>query len=74
MTHQYHDAEIAYRAYTNYSNGRSLISGDKLPGFFDLPFKVKEAWKEVADAVRAEVLERNAREQFLRQCSDTLTR
>ncbi len=74
MTHQYHDAEIAYNAYTNFSNGRSLISGDKLPEFFDLSFKVKEAWKQVADAVAEEVRERDAQKKFQREFAATLTR
>ncbi len=48
-------AEIAYEAYRKFSNGKSLISGQDIPEFANLPEAIKNAWQAAGDAVVAEV-------------------
>lgn len=44
-------AEIAYNAYKNQSNGRSIITGDLLPEFSELKSLVKLSWESAAKAI-----------------------
>jgi len=43
--------EIAYEAYREKSNKRSLVTGEELPEWFKLPFMIKEAWIAAANAI-----------------------
>ena len=43
--------KVAYEAYCESSKGRSLISGQKLPDWYDLSPEIKEAWEKAAEAV-----------------------
>ena len=44
-------ADIAYDAYCTESDGKSLVTGEPLPDFPDLPDAIKVAWNEAAQAV-----------------------
>jgi hypothetical protein len=44
--------KIAYEAYANKAGGRSLVSGDNLPPWDNLPESIQEAWEAGAQAVR----------------------
>lgn len=46
---------IAYGAYAEHSGGRSLVSGEALPGWYALPGPIKDAWIAAAAAVAASV-------------------
>jgi hypothetical protein len=48
--------QIAYEAYCEAAGGRSLVSGDPLPAWADLPGPIQDAW----DAAAAAVLGRSA--------------
>ena len=37
-------AKVAYDGYRDYSNGKSLVSGDPLPEWGELPDRIKVAW------------------------------
>jgi hypothetical protein len=41
----------AYEAYFEYSKGKSLISGAKLPKWEDQKIEIQEAWGAAANAV-----------------------
>ena len=49
----YKYAEIAYEAYRKSSGGFSLVTGDPIPEFFQLPARIKDAWFDAAAAVIA---------------------
>lgn len=42
---------LAYDAYCRKAKGVSLVSGDRLPPWDDLPRNVKDAWLAAASAV-----------------------
>ena len=44
--------EIAYEAYRRESGGVSLVSGDPIPEWDELPAAIRYAWNEAAQAVR----------------------
>jgi len=44
-------AKIAYAAYSQQTGGISLISGDKLPDFWELRAEIQDAWWSAAEAV-----------------------
>lgn len=44
--------KIAYEAYCNYTNWKSLISGSELPQWSQTKPEIKMAWESAADAVR----------------------
>lgn len=44
--------QVAYAAYCQSSGGRSLASGQKLPGWKDTTPEIREAWRAAADAVK----------------------
>lgn len=46
-----HYGRTAYDAYARKAKGVSLVSGDRLPPWEDLPKKVKDAWLAAAAAV-----------------------
>jgi hypothetical protein len=48
-------AEIAYEAYRANSGGKSLVSGQPIPAFAELPEPIRAAWTAAADAVAATV-------------------
>jgi len=41
-------AQKMYEAYCRNSGGKSLATGDQLPGWDELPNEIKEAWRECA--------------------------
>lgn len=43
--------QIAYDAYKTATGGRSLVSGDPLPEFAQLPAPIRAAWEAAAEAV-----------------------
>ena len=43
--------KIAYDAYCESSDGKSLISGEALPNWFALPEEIKNAWTAASAAV-----------------------
>lgn len=49
--------QIAYEAYCRSTGGVSLVSGDKLPTWDDLPPKIQTAWREAGDRVANHVVE-----------------
>jgi hypothetical protein len=44
-------AQIAYEGYCESTDGKSLISGEKLPAFDLLRDEIREAWEAAAQAV-----------------------
>lgn len=44
--------KVAYEAYRQQGDGKSLISGAELPGWDALPAVIREAWNAAAQAVR----------------------
>lgn len=44
-------ARIAYEAYARSTGGKSLVSGDALPAWDDLPQAIRWAWDAAAQAV-----------------------
>lgn len=44
---------IAYETYCAWSEGKSLVSGDDLPAWPDLPQSIRDAWIHAGDRVRA---------------------
>ena len=44
-------AHIAYDAYVEKAGGVSLVSGESLPQWGDLPREIQGAWRAVADAL-----------------------
>jgi hypothetical protein len=47
----YDFAKIAYDAYCLSAGGVSLVSGEKLPEFWNLRQEIKDAWWEASEAV-----------------------
>ena len=43
--------KIAYMAYRECSGGKSLISGQPIPIWEELPLEIQRAWNAAADAV-----------------------
>lgn len=43
--------QIAYEGYLEKAAGRSLVTGDTLPGWPDLADEVQEAWQAAGTAV-----------------------
>lgn len=43
---------IAYNAYRDTTGGVSLVTGDPLPGWDELPDPIRNAWDAAANAVR----------------------
>lgn len=43
--------QVAYDAYLNASNGKSLISGAPLPQWFEQAPEIRDAWDAAAAAV-----------------------
>lgn len=43
--------KIAYMAYRDSSGGKSLVSGQPIPAWEELPLRIQESWKAAADAV-----------------------
>lgn len=46
--------EVAYNAYCNKSNWKSLVSGQPLPPFKETKKEIQEAWEAAAEAVLSE--------------------
>lgn len=44
-------ARTAYNAYCVQTGGKSLVSGDRLPDFWELRVEIQDAWWAAADAV-----------------------
>lgn len=44
---------IAYEAYSRHSDGKSLVSGDLLPLWPEMPLHIRQAWDAAAGAVAA---------------------
>lgn len=44
-------AELGYEAYSAYTGGRSLVTGDLLPMWRDLPGEIKNAWFAAATSI-----------------------
>lgn len=42
---------IAYEAYSRHSEGRSLVNGDPLPLWPEMPLHIRQAWDAAAEAV-----------------------
>jgi len=53
-------ARIAYEAYARSTGGKSLVSGDTLPGWDDLPQPIQWAWDAAAQAVIRAVTDEQA--------------
>lgn len=49
----YSPGHIAYQAYFDYSKGKSLISGARLPKWEDQSEEIKKAWEAAANSVIA---------------------
>ena len=53
--------ELAYQAYCDSTDGISLVSGDTLPSWHDLPSRIRDAWESVgrivSDVTRASIME-----------------
>ena len=43
---------VAYDAYRDAAGGRSLVTGDPLPSFDELPAQIRAAWEVAAQAVK----------------------
>ena len=43
--------DLAYNAYCDAAGNRSLVSGDPLPLWDDLPWEIRQAWDAAAEAV-----------------------
>jgi len=56
-TEAYRLGRLAYEAYCNTTNWKSVISGADLPQFDQCPEAVKIGWIAAADAVNNEVSE-----------------
>ena len=41
-----------YAAYAKYTGGKSAVSGEPLPNWFELPAAVKNAWFAAAKSIR----------------------
>jgi len=50
-------AKVAYEAYRAHTGGKSLVSGQPLPTWADLPEKIREAWVVAVDAACDELAE-----------------
>ncbi len=48
--------EIAYAAYRDYTGGKSLVSGQPIPEWADLPTVIQSAWNAAGEAVITEFL------------------
>lgn len=48
-------AKIAYDAYVKAAGGKSLVSGEPLPAFEDLPQEIQWAWDASSQAVAREL-------------------
>lgn len=44
-------ARTAYNAYCKQTGGLSLVSGERLPDFWELRQEIQDAWWAAADAV-----------------------
>lgn len=51
--------QVAYEGYKHRSRGVSLVSGDDLPEWGDLPDEIRQAWQASADAVERELESRS---------------
>ena len=47
--------QIAYNAYCNSTNWKSLISGAALPQWPEVKLEIKTAWEAAAEAVKAQL-------------------
>ena len=47
--------QVAFEAYVAFSNGKSLVSGDDIPGWDALSGIIQQAWEAAAFAVMTEV-------------------
>ena len=45
------EGQVAYTAYRDHTNGRSLVSGEPIPEWEFLPEQVKAAWQAAGEAV-----------------------
>lgn len=43
--------QVAYDAYFDFADGKSLVTGDLLPSWNELPTEIREAWRSAAQAV-----------------------
>lgn len=50
-------AQIAYEAYCETTDWKSLVSGQPLPQWDDVRPDIKIAWKEAANAVRDHIMQ-----------------
>lgn len=48
-------AQVAYEAYRDFADGKSLVSGAVLPAWHNLGPEIRQAWRAAADAVTARV-------------------
>lgn len=53
--------QIAYEAYRNCSNGKSLVSGAPIPTWENLSAEIRAAWELAAFAVKQEAEKRQPR-------------
>ena len=44
-------ARIGYNAYSQFAHGRSVVTGDPLPTWENLPLNIRDAWKCAAEAI-----------------------
>jgi hypothetical protein len=44
-------AQAGYEAYVTRAGGKSLISGEQLPGWVGLPAEIREAWEAATEAI-----------------------
>lgn len=47
--------QVGYDAYVNFAGGKSLITGQPLPKWDELPGDVKSAWEAAGGAIVSEV-------------------
>lgn len=43
--------QVAYEAYYDFCDGKSLVSGDELPAWADQSPEIQSAWRQAAEAV-----------------------
>lgn len=55
---QYELARAGYEAYREWTQGRSIVTGDALPGFGELLPKVQDAWAAAGEAMEAHIRQR----------------
>lgn len=54
---QYELARVGYEGYRAWTGGRSIVTGDPLPGFDALLPKVQDAWAAAGEAMEQRVLQ-----------------